>query len=538
MPKLNLEKKGPPVGMSHGEKRHLIIMFAALLVMGFFLLKPYIDPPPEKLPERRLSTEGAEQDNISHVAGEKANFAGEDEDKDKPKAHPENFKPGQMLIVAEDLALMNPEGTATDKLFDEVVSQAIGMFEEELKAAINTKGFTTIEEEERLLHIGQAFVVYGHIKDLKLATVKLTTNTARKLPFASAMYQGVVTDEKGARSLVRGVHVFEGYILNKPVTCNAIYSGMIETVTDKGVEILPLFVFKDLNRVSFDPLAGVTEFTAGMILGDKEIWKLADDRLFDVIEKDPYYHAIKILMGLSHKDLVKCIDPDLTYHMLNFHNQYPAQHRGKVFRVEGQLLRVEERMMNEERAVTKEVPNSPFLFVGQILDEVSRKPFTFRVLEIPNGLKVDDHVELVGIYTQIYTYQNQMGEKYYTRTPLLIGHKLIRYKRVFPIMGLVAGVAALFVVMMFWAAISERRRTRSFEKRMEEIKSRRLQRAKDSLKGEKGDAKPTGEPLKETEDDDESQEEESEESDDKKDESDTDESGDGDKGKDEEGEKD
>jgi hypothetical protein len=189
--------------------------------------------------------------------------------------------------------------------------------------------------------------------------------------------------------------------------------------------------------------------------------------------------------------------------MMMFKNN-PSEHRGKVYKLTGRLIRLEEKLVDKERAVSKKIPHFPLIFVGQITESSSKKPYTFRVLDIPDNLVVGDYVTITGIYVKRFTYESRKGPTWFVKTPLIMGKRIRKFKRVFHIWKVVGVVGAAVFIMMVGAAIYERKKYGEFQDRMAKMKERRRGKAESQFAKHKGSdtpnvQAPTGQADKEEE---------------------------------------
>jgi len=469
--------------MSVKEKRHMLILIIAVLMLGYMLIRPLLvgsgrasqpRTPAQRERERNLEPDYPVVEAQTRIHTGSEGEEGEQEEKEEP-----SFSPGQVLGDTELWKKEGEQGTVTFDAFNQAVELVCDLTEEDLEKAAVQKDFSTIRQEEYPEYRGRVFRVKGYFLDgPQLVRISLKKEVIRKLPYVAKMYRGVFKQaDSGRKTACVGIGIFEGYILDRPVYFYGIFAGMETIPTGESKETVPLFVYRQLHLVEVNPVAGIKEFKPGLKLGSKKIWELADDRLYDVIELDPYYHAIEILVNISQEDLEACIDPELTYpKMIRLKND-PSQYRGKVFRLKGRLLRLEEKKADPHRAVCRKFPHhdagQPLLFVGQILESNTKKPFTFRALDIPDDLVVGDYVDMVGIFVKRFTYENRKGENWYTKTPLIMGKKIKKFERVFHIMPIVGGIGISVFVLIVVAALYERKKYREYQERMKESKERK-----------------------------------------------------------------
>lgn len=479
MAKLNLNRNVNQ-RMSVKEKRHICIMLIALIMLGSIVIRPLFMKSPEPVERRerdiRNSDKQLEPDfPVVEAQTRQKLLSPQEKAEGTPVKETRSYTPGQVLGDPETWKATDTGETASPEAFNRAVELVCDLSEEELAQAASEKKFQTIDANDYPAQRGRVFTVKGSFAEgPQLAQVSLNKTVVRKLPFVAKMYRGIMKTGQGDMKIVcMGTRVFEGYILDRPVYFHGIFTGMERVPAGDSAELLPLFVYRHLHLVEGNPLADIEEFRPGMRLGMKKIWDLADDRLYDVIERDPYYHAIQILVHISQENLEACIDPELMYaDMIRLKNN-PSRHRGKVYRLKGRLLRIEEKEVDRNREICKKMDNFPIIFVGQILENKSKKPFTFRALDIPRDLVEGDYVDMVGIFVKRYTYQNRKGENWYTKTPLIMGKRMTKFERVYHLVPIVGGIGIVVLVLVVAAALYERKKYREYKQRMKESKERK-----------------------------------------------------------------
>ncbi|MFH1708819.1 MAG: hypothetical protein ABIF71_13005 [Planctomycetota bacterium] len=490
MPNEKLPVRG---GVSFKEKRYLAIMVLMLVLLGSIALKPFFDRRAldKELASRPVVPPGTEvvSDDLGLAGDEvKAGVRSGTAAPPQRAADLAAYTPGMVL---GDPALWSTEDpVVAPAAFNQAVACMADMLPEEIARAASPDPFPAAAGLPAAR--GRVFRIIGRLVEMEFTDVPLDQVVAIKLPLAHYMYTGVIEEQgTGQRVAVRGIDICEEYIIDRDVTCDALLAGTVMTGPEAAPVPMPLAVFKYLRRVAYDPLAGIKAYVPGLRLGDPEVWAMADDQLTDVIEQEPYYHALELLTAISDADLEACVDPELTYPDLMRYTLRAEQNRGKVYRLEGQLLLVEERRIDPLREVTAKVPNSPFVYIGQVMETASRKPFTFRALSIPKALHAGDQVEITGVYVKIYTYPNRQGGGHMTRTPLVMARMVVRFEQGPTWMPIAGGMAALLLILLGGLALFERRKQAESEARIEIILKNRVRRAREAAVREKAGPAPS-----------------------------------------------
>jgi hypothetical protein len=142
------------------------------------------------------------------------------------------------------------------------------------------------------------------------------------------------------------------------------------------------------------------------------------------LEPEAFYYLIHRVATLPAAELDKIIDPKLDSEDFL---RSPSALRGRAVRIRGTLIGLREKDFEENRSGIRTG------YIGTMVDN-HWEPLSFYILELPEGIKSRDVIEVRGYFYKIWKYRNQ--ENRILESPLIIGKtakKIAKYPKKKPI---------------------------------------------------------------------------------------------------------